>query len=311
MSLYSQWTLSTLTAVARRELIDPQKRWWSDSELAMYASEWQNELQRDYELVWGSSTIITASNTITLSSISPAMDRLDAVYFGTGTSSGYRLSGRLIQDLEILQPEWRSDTANIPRAVVQYDSTTITIWPPLSTLGTFIFEYPQRLFLSSAPNIVQLPIWTQWSAKSYICQQAYLRPGPVNDLRKAQRYAAQYTREKQRIKLLWDNILPERFRRLKPAGHYEWDILRPPPAWDTGTTASALNSFHTYVLSPNGSLTSFTLPVTSTPLAVQVYINGLLVAGSGVDYSWAGNVISFNTAPLLTDTVIVWTFTIG
>ena len=309
MSLYAPWTLSTLTAVARRELMDPNKRWWSDAELAMYASEWQNELQRDYEFTWGSATIITASNTILLSSITPAMDRLDAVYYGTGTSSGYRLAGRLIQDLEILQPEWRSDLQNIPRAVVQYDSTQMVVWPPLSTLGTFIFEYPQRLALSSTPNIVQLPVWTQWSAKSYICQQAYLRPGPVNDVRKANRYAAQYAREKQRIKLLWDNQLPERFRRLKPAGHYEWDILKPPPAWDTGTTASALNAFHTFVLAPDNVSLVFILPVTATPKAVQVFINGLLMAGEGVDYSWSGNIITFNIAPRSTDVVVVWTFT--
>lgn len=311
MSAYTPWTLSTARTIIRRELMDPSAKWWSDSELNQYISDWQNELQQDYELVWGSSTVITALNTLTLGTIVPAMQRLEAIYY-IGTSSGdrgYRLSGRLLQDLEVMNHEWRNANADTPREVIQYDSTQLVVWPPLPQTGTFVFEYPQTLSFTGDSSTVSLPPWTQWSMKPYVAHRAYLRPGPTNDPKRALRYKAQYLREKQRIKLLWDNWLPERFRRLKPAHHYEWDIIHPPPAWAGSGATTSPDLYKSFVLSGvDGLNTTFTLPI--SPTALKLFLNGLLL-NQGSDFSLSGSTITFVAPPQLGDLLVAWTFTQG
>ena len=74
---YQNWDRGHAKVVIRRELMDPTARWWADSELEFWIDQWQNELQQDYELVWGTATITTALNTITLGTIVPPMSRLD------------------------------------------------------------------------------------------------------------------------------------------------------------------------------------------------------------------------------------------
>lgn len=318
MSAYQQWTRGYAKQVIRRELMDAQGRWWSDAELEMYINDWQNDLQQELELVWGSATITTAINTLTLGTISPSMLRLEAVYYGTGTSSGYRLSGRLMQDLEVMNPEWRSATPNTPREVIQYDSTQMVVWPPLSQAGTFIFEYPIQLSFLNDNSLVSLPNWSQWSIKPYVCHRCYLRPGPTNDPKRALRYQAMYLREKARVRLLWDNFLPERWRKLKHAGHYEWDILKPPPAWDTGSNGGpfSLTQYQTFIPSGiiNGLNPSFSVPGVS--LALKLYRNGLLQTAT-IDYTWAisGNITLINffpaSLPQTGDELVVWTFSTG
>lgn len=311
MSAYTPWTLSSARTIIRQELMDPSAKWWSDGELNQYISDWQNELNQDYELVWGSATVVTALNTITLGSISPAMHRLEAVYYiGTGSGDrGYRLSGRLLQDLEVMNHEWRNATADTPREIIQYDSTQLIVWPPLPQTGTFVFEYPQALSFAGDTSPVSLPPWTQWSMIPYVAHRAYLRPGPTNDPKRSMRYKAQYLRKKQRLKLLWDQWLPERFRRLKPASHYEWDILHPPPAWaGTGGVASS-DSYKSFLLSGvDGVNITFTLPI--LPTALKLFLNGLLQT-QGTDFSLAGQTITFTSPPQFGDTLVAWTFTQG
>jgi hypothetical protein len=241
---YTQWPLSSAISYVQRELMDPNGRWWTPGELTQYINDWQNELQQDYEFVWGSATVTltgTATFTFTGSALSPPMGRLEAVYWiGTDPSFGFRLSGRLIEDLEVGNPVWRSVPMDTPRSVVQYDSTQFTVYPEPNVVSTYIFEYPQLLdgSLISGTSTISLPAWTQWSMKPYVAMRAYKRPGPANDPKRSMRYAAKWTKAKAQVKLLWDNYLPERYRRLKPRGHYEKDIIHPPPAWATGTSTT-------------------------------------------------------------------------
>ena len=238
MSLYQQWTLAQANSLIRRELMDPNGQWWPDTFLNQEIANWQNELQMEYELTWGTSTVLTTNSgasydTIPLGTIMPQMERLEAVYWGTGTSSGFRLAGRLLEDLDRGNPMWRSALPDTPREIIQYDSTTAIVWPCFNGTSTYIFEYPQRLSVVNGTDTLGLPIWAQWSVKPYVCARAYLRPGPTNDVQKSLRYAKLYQQEKEKIRKLWDNWLPERYRKLKPAGHYEWNIAHPPPAWST------------------------------------------------------------------------------
>ncbi len=256
---YTPWTRQQFKQVIRREVMDTNTnlngdgRWFKDAELNQYLDNWLEDLQQDYEFVWAVNTFTIGSMTGSLvfntSSFSPGMLRHEAVYY-----NGFRLAGRLLQDLEVLDPTWRTDlgigtgpgplntnTQDTPRMSVMYpDYGNILIWPtPPIPYGTFsnvfIFEYPALLTFASDLAPSGLPVWTQWSAKSYVCERLFSRSGPLNDLRKAQRYAAMYARAKQRIQRMWVGFLPEKFLRLKPGNHYEWDILIPPPAWEAGT----------------------------------------------------------------------------
>lgn len=301
---YSQKTFGQLKTNIRQELMDPTARWWSEGELNYYLDLWQNDLQQEMELVWAQSQLVTSTATITLANIAPPMARLDAVYY-----NNYRLSGRLLQDLEVLDNEWRSADPDMPRCVVQYDSTQMVLWPPLSTSGTLTFEYPKQLSIPGDSSFCELPVWAQFTAKPYVCARAYLRPGPTNDIKKATRYQAQYDRAKIRAKKLWAGFAPERFRKLKPAGKYEYDILTPPPGFE-GLEVSVATTFQDYI--PTGTIDGsnrvFTLPV--VPVEMQVFLNGVLQHETD-DFTWdSGYTITFNeaTTPQTGDLLIVWVF---
>lgn len=159
-----------------------------------------------------------------VSSITPTPDRLEAFYW-----DGQRLSGRLLEDLEAEHKEWRQALPDSPRMVVQYDSQSYFIWPTPYYTGTLVQEYPQALSFATDTSTVSLPFWAQFSAKSYVCSKAYSRPGPTNDLKRAMRYKKMFDLRKEQAKVVWDQYNPYRYRKLKPMGHYEVDILKPPP----------------------------------------------------------------------------------
>jgi hypothetical protein len=234
--------------------MDTNTRWFLEPELNQYLDDWLQDLQQEYEFVWAINTLTigsTSLNTLVIntSTFSPGMLRCEAIYY-----NGFRLAGRLLQNIEVGDPIWRSDlgigtnigtnTWDTPRMAAMYpDSQNILIWPvPPPPTGTFsnvfVFEYPALLSFASDSNSCGMPSWCQWSAKPYVCAKLFQRPGPLNDTKKAQRYWAQYARAKMRVRRIWAKFMPERFRVLKPAGHYEFDILTPPPAWDAGTNTA-------------------------------------------------------------------------
>jgi len=275
--------------------MDTGSRWFSNAEINQYLDNWIQELQQEFEFVWAISTLsvgtVTSPGTHTVgtntyydaprliiptSTFTPGMLRNEAVYY-----NGFRLSGRNLQDLEVGDPVWRGDLGNgapplagnplaydIPRLAVMYpDSERILIWPtPPPPTGTqsnqFIFEYPALLSFTDDTSTSGLPVWTQYTAKPYVCSRLFQRHGPISDLKKAARYRAQYKRAELRVRRIWDNFLPERYRRLVPGNHYEWEILCPPPAWSDGgnttnTATGTTSVLHWHTLTSNewGSLT--------------------------------------------------------
>jgi len=124
------------------------------------------------------------------------------------------------------------------------------------------------------------------------------------------RYKVQYEKEKLRIKQLWDNWLPERYRKLKPAGQYEFDILMPGPAFDSGNGGAIPDVYRSFI--PDGVMdgvnTIFTVP--NVPTTVKVFLNGLLLSPT-IDYTFSGSTITFVLAPQSDDTIVVWTFVQG
>jgi hypothetical protein len=247
---YGTWTRADFKNIIRREVMDTNTNWLNDNELNQYLDNWLNDLQQEYEFVWAINTLTvgttTGSNLIfPTSTFTPGMLRHEAVYY-----NGFRLSGRLLQDLEVGNPLWRNGlvfgttTFDTPRMSVMYpDSQNILIWPtPPPPTGTFsnvfVFEYPCLLTFATDTSASGLPPFTNWCAKDYVCAKFFQREGPVNDPKKAMRYWAKYQRAKARVTAIWDSYMPERYRLLKMANHYEWEILIPPPAWDAGTNTA-------------------------------------------------------------------------
>lgn len=314
-------------------------RWFSKNEIRMYLDQWLQELQQEFEFVWAISTLtigtITSTSTTTNGTITsstppicligtatftPGMLRNEAVYY-----NGFRLSGRLLQDLEVGDPIWRGDIGNgtsspsdstptvydIPRVAVMYkDSQSILIWPcPPPPTGTssnvFTFEYPALLSFAGDAETSGLPVWTQWCAKPYVCMRLFQRPGPINDARKALRYKAQFERAKLRVRRLWDGFLPERFRRLVPGQQYEWNILIPPPAWglETPTANGPDLTLNQYRL-PSDAGAVVVIPTFAPFANAQIYINGILQMDQGVDYTRDGLTVTFTEEPDPTDIIV-------
>lgn len=230
--------------------MDTNTKWVQDPELNQYLQNWLDDLNQEFELTWAINTVsfTNSQSAISLSNLSPQPVRIDAVYY-----NGFRLAGRRLQQLEVLNPTWRNqgtltNTQDTPRLGIMYpDFNTWLVWPtpPNSTntgsttfSNVFVFEYPALLSFATDTDTSGLPMWTQWCAKPYVCAKVYQRPGPISDPKKAQRYWAQYQRSKERVRRLWNYYMPERYRRLLPATQYEWNIFTPPPAWDAGTNTA-------------------------------------------------------------------------
>ena len=245
MSQYQQWTYTYLSTLVREELMDLGAKWWSENELLLYVQDWVDDVQQNFNLTWGSCTLTISGNALTtlssggqfaptfiaVSTMTPTPMRIEAFYW-----NGWRLAGRLLEDLEAGEPEWRATLPDSPRMVVQYDAQSWFLWPQPSYTGTLVCEYPiVTTAVTTNDTTLQVPFWAQYSAKPFICARAYAKPGPTNDLKKTLRYQKQYQDATNKIKTYWDGYNPYRYLKLKPAGQYEWDILTPPPAMGSGT----------------------------------------------------------------------------
>jgi hypothetical protein len=299
---YDKWTRLQLRTLVRKELLDPNGRWWSDAELNTYLDDWQDTIQDRVELVWGTATLTLSTSTIALSTLSD-MRRLDAVYL-----NNRRLPYRTHNDLETLQREWRDSTGS-PTAVFQPSPATLAFWPPLSTSASVIFEYPKALAFGSDASYMELPAFTKYSAVPYCCHRAYLRLGPNQDLNRALRRKKQFEQAVQAYTSTYAHYFPYRAPHLKPISSYEANILNPTDSGSVTVPMAISNSFTDEIPTGaiNGTNTIFTLSV--LPTEVQVYKNGLLQHDPN-DYSRSGLTLTFtaNSIPETGDTLIAWIF---
>jgi hypothetical protein len=303
LPLSDRWTRFQLRTIVRRELLDPNARWWTDTELNSYLDDWQNFLQDQLELVWESSEVVTATSTLDISSLVPSMLRLDAVYY-----NNVRLSGRTKQDLETLRREWRA-SVNGPAAVYQHSPTSLLLWPPLTTTSTLTLEYPKLLTFASDASYMELPAWTKYSAIPYCTYRAYHRAGPNHNLNKALRRKRSFDKYLHQFRSTREHFFPYHYPTLKPGGRYENDILNPQTVGGIDLAVAITASFSDEV--PTGTIDGdnaiFTLSVTPTEL--QLFKNGLL-QHSPTDYSLSGQTITFTTAacPTSGDSLVAWIF---
>ena len=253
MALYTKYTLAELRSACQRELLDPNAQYWPTAELDKYINEWQQLLQSEFEFVWGSSTATfglstsggslwgnvlwgtgvfmgtggTSTNTITLTNITTDMMRLDAIYYGTSSDSFYRLMPRDPLDLDAISREWRNDDSATPLVSYQNDAASVAFWPPPSTSGTYIFEYPKLLTLSSSTDSMSIPAWTKYTCVPYVVSRALARFGPNQNLPRATRYRRRYDRLRAWMRKTYDAYLPEGSVMLRPGRRFAGQILSP------------------------------------------------------------------------------------
>lgn len=305
MSLSDRWTLAQIRDSARRELLDTNTRWFSDSELNASISDWQHNLQDEFEFAWGTATFVTSTSTISTTDVATDIRRLDAIYW-----NNYRLSPRTKIDLEVLYREWKGALASgAPSTVYQDDSRNLVLWPPLSTSGTLTFEYPRTLTFASDATQMQIPAWTRYSAVPYVCYRAYLRDGPNNSIEAALRYKTKFARQLQLARTFYTNYFPFHYPSLRPGNKYEYDILIPKSAGDVTLATMPTATFTEYT--PTGTIdgvnVTFTVPV--VPVEIQLFKNNGLVI-EGLDYSITSSTITFNPSavPQTGDTLRAWVF---
>lgn len=294
MSLATKPTLAALRTSARNELLDPTGRWWSDTELNSYIEGAQAELQRQFEFVWGSSTTTTNIPFF-------AIDDAASIRMGRVWWNGYQLPIVTTDWLSDHLRAWRyANTSEIPKLAYLWDSGTLGFWPPPSTAGTLVVEYPAALTLSSDTSTLSVPAWTKFAIKDWVGWKAYSRLGPNQDLDRALRRKKRWVMALARFRKNWDAYRAEAAPHLRIGGKHDVAFLE--PSTNYGVTMPGIVEFAEVTITGavNGTNTSYTVPSGLTFL--QLYLDGQLLTPytanpSAYDYTFSGTAVAMQTAP--------------
>jgi hypothetical protein len=292
MALSDRYTLAQLRNAARRDLLDTNSRWWTDTELNSYIDDWQSTIQQELELVWGTATITTSPATpLDLTAIATNMLRPDAFYW-----NNVRLSPRSVEDLEQFDPQkWRTAVSEFPYVAYQPSPDTVGFWPLCTNTGVLIAEYPTTTTFVDDDSVMALPAWTKFSATNYVAYRSYLRSGPNQNTQTALRRKAKFERQLQRLRTLKTNYIPSHFPKLRPGGHYEYDILLLRPYGEVTMPITSGNGFvdETPSGTVNGTNLTFVLSNSPSPTSsLKVWVDGILFTPS-THYTFTGNTITF------------------
>jgi hypothetical protein len=275
--------------------MDPNAQWWTDAEINGYIGHWQDRLQDELEFVWGTATVTSSLATLTLTDVASDILRLDGIWW-----NNKHLSARSKEELDILDRNWRNANTATPYVSYQDDDTTVSFWPPPSSAGTLIFEYPKDLSFATSTSTMGLPAWSRYSCLNYCAMRAYGRFGPNQDASRAARYKAKFVRQLRRYVTLKANYWPDKYLVLRPAGRYEKEILQPEPP-QTGAVVPGTIQRTTWVHevptgTVNGVNATFTLSQTPNPTtSVMLIVDGLEMK-QGTHYTLSGTTITFVTA---------------
>jgi hypothetical protein len=275
MSFADKWSRETIRTAVRRELLDPNERWWSDTELNQYIDDWQSYLQDECEFVWASNTLVTSSATHTLTNFTPSILRLDHCYWNNS-----RLSPRFKSALAETDLEWREEAAATPYVVWQPDHERMILWPAPSVNGTLVLEYVQDLAFTDDSTLQSVPAWTRYSSINYCCYRAYLRFGPNQDTNRALRRKARFIKQVTDYKSYLKQYFPDRYPSLRPATSYEARILNPKA--QGGVTMPVVVSLRHQDEVPTGTIngTNLTFTLTYDPdpdISLKVFLDGVLL----------------------------------
>lgn len=222
MALSTRWTKNQLIAISREYLLDPNSKYWTDTELGGYVDQWQHRVQEAYELIWGTSTTTTTASQGTLAVPSDCL-RPDAIYW-----NDQRLVQRTVEELDIADREFRLITDSTPYVWYQpYGTSTINFFPIPTAVGTVISEYPKLLTFAAGTSTTELPAWCKYTATHYVLYRAYLRHGPNQDVNRAAKYKRLWDADTVKLGSFKTAYFPTKYLALRPVDKYEIDILQP------------------------------------------------------------------------------------
>lgn len=282
-------TRAELRAIVRRQLADPNGRWWSDAELNDYLHDWAIELQQYLEFVKGTSTVVTTSSVLQFPTEAGATGhgRVERLY-----RNGRLLVFKTTAQLGEYDTRWKL-TAGVPWCWYQETAGEARLWPANATSATYRFEFQRDCTYSNDTERMKFPAWCRYSAVPYACWWAYNTYGPNHDLRKAARWQKRWMENFSQARLVRDAYFPHRAPTLKPGDGKE---LRKIEGEDPMALPIVLQGPFDIVPTGvvNGTNTVFTLPY--APYKMWFDINGLGQNPSS-DYTLVDNVITCATAP--------------
>lgn len=301
MALSDKFTRSQIRSALRRELMDPNGRWWGDSELNGYIDRWQDRVNAQLEFIWGSATT-THTNTATVgtSAIASDIERIDQIYF-----NDRRLVFKSKEELELLDRDWRGfATTTSPPVVYEDDIENLAFWPPATGTYTLATYYVKELSFAADTSTQALPAWTRYSAIPYCAFRAFNRRGPNHNTNKALRYKRIFDDQLQRYGVRKRNFFPKRSYALKPGDPYAADIVDPffPVTEITlpSNVVTTLFADETPGGAVNGANTAFTLSNTPNPTSSLELELGGSTLKQDVHYTLTGTDIdmSAGTSPV-------------
>jgi len=211
MALSDRLTQAQIAANIRREILDPNSLFISDAELQQYVEDWQDDVQDELELVWGTATFTNTSlTTLTLTDVATDIKRLDAIYW-----EDRRMLEKSKEQLELeVGRQWR-EAGTTTEPVVYYleNDREIAFWPPVSTGTaeyTLVFEYPKVLTFAATTSTHMLPAWTKYTATTYGAMKVFQRRGALFNSEKFRRYRALFQQQMQRLGVLKQRYFPKR-----------------------------------------------------------------------------------------------------
>lgn len=274
---------------------------WTDAELNRYLEAWQDRVQEEHELVWGTATITqTGSATVTLTDVASDILRPHRI-----TWNVVALIPKTKEDLEMLDRQWRGyGTSTQPAVVYQDRYDTVSVWPPPSGAsgGTMVFEYPKELTFATDTSTMGLPAWTKYSAINYGAFRSYVRNGLNHNAEKAQRYRNIFYQQLQRFGVRKRNFFPKQSLAFRPASLYEGDILDPfgvIAGLTLPSNAMAIIRFEDEVPTGavNGVNTSYTLSTAPNPVAgLELSLDGVELV-KDTHYTLSGVTVTMATPP--------------
>lgn len=296
MALSVKPTRAELRTQVRYTLMDPNARWWSDTELNGYLDEWQHTLQSELEATKGAalSTIGPGTSTINISTdLAEDILRVDAIFW-----NNQRLVTRSETEMDTLRRDWRTTNERTPGVVVPIDSERFELWPPAGPAGGYLYaEYPRITTFATDTSTSILPAWCRWSANDYCAYKAFLRHGPNQDINRATRYRALFERKLSRLRTVKNAYLPKRGMRLTFGDTYEADILLARRRCPEAAVPPVNFHFHKEEEPSgvvNGTNAVFTLSYNPNPdESLQLFVDGVLME-QGTHYALSGSTATFS-----------------
>ncbi len=306
MALNTKFTRANLRDIVRREIADTGTRWWTDAELNRYVASWQDRVQDEQELVWGSATITaTGTTTYTYTDIATDVLRPDTVYI-----NNMALFPKSPDEMEHVNTEWRAvETNTRPIVLIPENPNAFSVWPPQSSTAVHILvlEYPRKLTFAADTSTMELPAWAKYSARTYGAFRAFVRRGSTHNSNKAVRYMSHFDAQLKTFGKRLRNYFPKRSQQLRPASVWEVESLDPTVYPSVGTTAVSTITLYNFVDEvPTGAInstnTTFTVSTAPNPgSSLEFTIDGVTL-GTDTDasafYTLTAASIVISAAPL-------------